>query len=180
MANGGWARWVCGRRSKFVVVALWFVMIFPAFMLAGKLTGVQQNDNSAWLPGSAEATQVAELQRQFQPDDIIPAVIVYERANGLTQADKDKAAADARAMAGVDGVSGQIPPPLVSQDGQAIQVLVPIKVDADGWDQIVDVVDAVKAVTGEGANGLDVHLAGAAGDAADSASAFEGIDRRLL
>ncbi len=180
MATGGWARLVCGRRSKYVAVVLWLIIMVLAVPLAGKLTDVQQNDNSAWLPGSAEATQVAELQRQFQPDDIIPAVIVYERAGGLTQADKDKAATDAQAMAGVSGVSGQISPPVVSQDGAAIQVIVPIKVDADGWDQITGVVDELKGVTGSGQDGLGVYLTGPAGNAADSSSAFEGIDGTLL
>ena len=174
------AKLVCGRWSKWIVLALWLGILVVAGPMAGKLTSVEKNDNSAWLPGAAEATQVMELQKQFQPDDIAPAVIVYERDAGITGADQAKAAADVKALAAVPGVSGQILGPVPAQDGKALQVIVPIKVDADGWDKIVDVVDDVKAITGTGENGLGVYLTGPAGNAADSAKAFEGIDSALL
>src|SRR4051794_10353272 len=180
MATGGVAQLVCGRRSKWIVLALWIVILFLAAPLAGKLTGVEKNDNSAWLPGGAESTQVADLQKQFVPDDIVPAVIVYERPGGITAADQAKAAADVKAISGVDGVVGQVTGPIPSQDRAALEVIAPIKIDADGWDKIVGVVDQVKAITGTGENGLTVHLTGPAGNAADSAGAFEGIDGTLL
>ncbi|NMO54685.1 MMPL family transporter [Actinoplanes sp. TBRC 11911] len=180
MATGGVARLVCGRWTKWIVLAFWIVILAIAAPLAGKLTGVEKNDNSSWLPGNAEATQVADLQTRFQPDDIIPAVLVYERTGGLTQADRQKAQADAGAFASVAGVSGQVVGPAESQDQAAISTIVPIKVDADGWEKIAGVVDDVKAVTAGAPSGLNVYLTGPAGNAADSASAFEGIDGTLL
>src|SRR3954447_4518483 len=180
MATGGVAQLVCGRRSKWIVLALWIVILVFAAPLAGKLTGVEKNDNSAWLPGGAESTQVADLQKQFAPDDIAPAVIVYERPGGITAADQAKAAADVKAISGVDGVVGRVTGPIPSQDKAALEVIAPIKIDADGWDKIVGVVDQVKAITGTGENGLSVHLTGPAGNAADSAGAFQGIDGTLL
>ena len=180
MATGGFARLVCGRWSKWIVLALWVVVLAIAAPLAGKLSGVEKNDNSAWLPGGAEATQVADLQKQFAPDDIAPAVIVYERTGGITAADQAKAAADAKQFAEVQGVVGQVAGPIPAQDGKALQTLVPIKVDEAGWDKIVDSVKDIKTISSTGANGLDVYLTGPAGQAADSASAFEGIDGTLL
>jgi RND superfamily putative drug exporter len=171
---------VCGRWSKWVVLGLWVVVLALAGPLAGKLTGVQQNDNSAWLPGNAEATKVSELQKRFQPDDIAPAVIVYERAGGITAADTAKAAQDVAAMQRVAGVTGKITGPLPAQDKQALQTIVPIKVDTDGWDKLVDVVDELKATTGTSADGMTIQYAGPAANAADSAEAFEGIDSTLL
>jgi RND superfamily putative drug exporter len=178
--TGGIARLVCGRWSKWIVLGLWVVVLAVAGPMAGKLTGVEKNDNSAWLPGKAEATQVADLQKRFQTDDIAPAVIVYERAAGITPADQAKVAADVKAIGVVPGVTGQVVGPLPAQDGKAVQVVVPIRVDADGWDKIVDVVDQIKTTTGTGENGLAVYLTGPAGTAADSAGAFEGIDGTLL
>src|SRR4051794_590548 len=99
MATGGVARLVCGRWTKWIVLGFWVVVLILAAPMAGKLTSVEKNDNSAWLPGNAEATQVADLQTRFVPDDIIPAVIVYERTGGLTQADRQKAQADVAAFA---------------------------------------------------------------------------------
>jgi putative drug exporter of the RND superfamily len=178
--TGGIARLVCGRWSKYIVLGLWIAVIFVAFPLSAKLTGVEKNDNSAWLPGSAEATQVADLQKQFQTDNIAPAVIVYERSSGITPADQAKVAQDATSIAGIPGVTGQVIGPLPAKDGKAIQVVVPIKVDTDGWQKIVEVVDKIKQTTGASANGLSVYLTGPAGNAADSAGAFDGIDSTLL
>jgi RND superfamily putative drug exporter len=171
---------VCGRWTKWIVLGLWVVVLAIAGPLAGKLTSVEKNDNSAWLPGSAEATQVADLQKRFQPDDIAPAVIVYERTGGITPADTTKATQDAAAMRAVDGVSGDVVGPLPAKDGQALQTIVPIKIDADGWDKIVNVVDDLKATTGTSADGMTIQFAGPAANAADSAEAFEGIDGTLL
>src|SRR3954469_25282622 len=88
---GGFAQLVCGRWTKWVVLALWLGILVIAGPLAGKLTDVEKNDNSAWLPGGAESTQGAGLAKLFQPDDIAPAVIVYERQSGVTPADQTKA-----------------------------------------------------------------------------------------
>ncbi len=174
------AKLVCGRWTKWIVLALWLVVLVVAGPMAGKLSSVQQNDNSAWLPGNAEATQVAELQGRFQSDDVAPAVIVYERRAGLTPADTAKATADVAALGRVEGVTGQVLGPVPAQDGQALQVIVPVRIDADGWDKIVDVVDDIKEITGTGSGGLGIYLTGPAGNAADSADAFEGIDSTLL
>ncbi|GAB1693711.1 MMPL family transporter [Krasilnikovia sp. M28-CT-15] len=178
--TGGVARLVCGRWTKWLVLALWIVVLAVAGPLAGKLTGVQKNDNSAWLPGNAESTQAADLQKRFQPDDIAPAVIVYERPAGIVAADQAKAARDAQALAKVSGVTGKVIGPVPAQDGKALQIIVPIKVDAEGWQKIVDVVAEVKAITEADPNGLAVYLTGPAGNAADSGKAFEGIDSTLL
>jgi putative drug exporter of the RND superfamily len=178
--TGSFARLVCGRWSKWIVLGLWVVVIAVAAPLAGKLTSVEKNDNSAWLPANAEATQVSELQKQFQSDDIAPAVIVYERPSGVTPADQAKVAQDVKALANVQGVVGQVVGPVPARDGKALQVIAPIKIDTAGWEKIADVVNDVKQTIGPGANGLAVYVTGPAGSAADSAKAFEGIDSALL
>ncbi|GAA2606684.1 hypothetical protein Adu01nite_17570 [Paractinoplanes durhamensis] len=153
MGTGGIARLVCGRWSKWIVLGLWVVVLVLAVPLAGKLTGVEKNDNSAWLPSGAEATQVADLQKQFSPDDIAPAIIVYERSGGITAADQAKATADAAAFAKVPGVSGQITGPIPAEDKAALSTIVPIKIDANGWEKIATVVDDLKAAAGPGRAG---------------------------
>ncbi|WP_245665974.1 MMPL family transporter [Actinoplanes subtropicus] len=180
MTTGGMARLVCGRWSKWIVLAAWVVVLVVAGPLAGKLSGVEKNDNSAWLPSGAEATQVADLQKQFAASDIAPAVIVYERAGGITDADRTKANADATAFAGVAGVTGQVSRPIPARDGQALQTIVPIKVDEAGWQKIAATVGSLKTVATNGSDGMSVYLTGPAGNAADSASAFKGIDGTLL
>jgi putative drug exporter of the RND superfamily len=179
--NAAYARLVSGRRSKWVVLAVWLVLTMAvAGPLAGKLTGEQRNELAQWLPGEAEATQVVELQQKFQSDEIAPAVIVYARTSGITPADQAKAAADARAFASVDGVTGQITGPLPAADGQALQTVVPITMSDDGWNKIVDRVTTLQDITGSGTGGLSVQVTGPAGYNADNARAFAGIDSTLL
>ena len=96
-----------GRRTKFLVLVFWLVLVGIAGPLAGKLTGAQENDTAAWLPGSAESTKVLEIQQSFQSPDALPAVVVYDRPGGLTAADRAKAAADARAVRHLRGRAGQ-------------------------------------------------------------------------
>jgi len=78
-------------------VAIWVIVVAVAGPLGGKLNGAEKNDAKAWLPAAAESTKVLDLQARFQSPNIFPAVVVYERASGLTAADRAKAAADASA-----------------------------------------------------------------------------------
>ncbi|WP_306205030.1 MMPL family transporter [Actinoplanes sp. RD1] len=171
---------VCGRWTKWVVLGLWVVVLAIAGPLAGKLTGVQSNDNEAWLPGEAEATQVADLQARFGPDDVAPAVVVYESGSAITPADQAAAKEAVARLQRVPGVEGQVTGPVPAQDGRALQIIVPVKFDEDGWEKLADVADDIKAAAGTGTEGLDMHLAGPVATAADSAEAFEGIDGTLL
>ena len=54
----------------------------------GRLGEVQKNDNAAYLPATAESTRVSNEQQQFSPVQTIPGFLVYQRAGGLTAADK--------------------------------------------------------------------------------------------
>ena len=87
---------VCGRRSKYLVVAFWVLMVVILGSLAGKLQGAEKNDSSAYLPSSAESTQELNEQAVFQNKNYNPALVVYVRESGITAADLAKAQADAR------------------------------------------------------------------------------------
>jgi RND superfamily putative drug exporter len=177
----GFAALVCGRWTKWVVLAVWLVVLLLAGPLAGKLTGVEKNDNSAWLPGSAESTKVLAQAKAFEPTETIPTVVVYERRSGVTAADESKAAADAKAFGTLSDISGEVLGPIKADDGNALRVIVPITVGKDGWNKIADVVKAIRADADKGnADGLGVYVTGPGGIAADQAAAFEGIDGTLL
>ncbi|WP_433218900.1 MMPL family transporter [Dactylosporangium sp. CS-047395] len=167
-----WADLVAGRRGKWVVVAIWAVLLVPALMLAGRLGDAEENDNAAWLPAGAESTAAAERAAKFLPADALPAIVVYDRPGGLTEADVAKARADAEAFARVPGVAGTVQGPLVSDDGAAIQTVVPVHKDRTGWEGIGATVDALTAIGQRDANGLGFHVAGPAGYASDSIKAF--------
>jgi putative drug exporter of the RND superfamily len=172
----------CGRWSKWVVLGFWVVVFAVAGPLAGKLNSAQQNDASAWLPNNAESTQVVELAKRFSPSDVFPALVVYERADGVTAADRAKAAADAGRFAGVRDVAGEVLGPIPSQDGRALQVVVPVRVaeEGNGWEQLAPRVEEMRAIAGADAAGLGVYVTGPAGYFADFSEVFSGFDARLL
>ena len=121
------------------------------------------------------------LQQRFRTAGAAAAVIVYERASGITAADRAKAAADARALAGVDGLTGPIVGPLGSRDGQALQTVVQISMAGPAaWTKLPARMDAIRQIARAGDAGLSVYLAGPASYYYDSAKAFGGIDHTLL
>lgn len=163
-----------GRVAKWVVIALWAAVLVPALMLAGKLGDVEENDNSAWLPGNAESTRIVERAARFQPADTLPAIVVYDRPGGITAADLAKARADAEAFRGIDNVVGQPQGPVKSRDGKALQTVVQVHKDTSGWEGIGKVVDAMTEVGHDHAGGLGFHVTGPAGYASDAIKAFSG------
>ncbi|MDT0391946.1 MMPL family transporter [Streptomyces dubilierae] len=180
----GVAHLVCGRRAKWLVVALWLVVLFVAAPFAMKLTDAQDNDAASWLPGSAESTQVLEASEDFRPEQI-PAIVIYARDGGLTARDRAEIAEDVRQLKqlrdhGIMGERARGPVFDRQADPRAAQVFVPITMDEKGWERIAPAVDSIRDDVGEGGGGLAVHITGPGGTSADFAEAFEGIDSTLL
>ena len=75
---------ICGRRSKYLIVAFWILVVVAVGSLAGKLQGAEKNDASSYLPGSAESTQELNEQAAFQSKNYNPALVVYVRDSGVT------------------------------------------------------------------------------------------------
>ncbi|KQV15931.1 MMPL family transporter [Kitasatospora sp. Root107] len=170
----------CGRRGKWVVLVIWLALLVLTGPLAAKLTDAEDNEASSWLPGAAESTQVLVAQRAFQPVDTAQAVVVYERAGGLTPADRVAAARDAMAFADAPHVRGQVVGPVPSADGQAMQTIVPVDIGTGGWQDLQPAVDSLRATAADDSQGMVTHVTGPAGIGADQAEAFAGIDSTLL
>lgn len=174
------AGWITHRYLKFAVIVFWLVVVALLGPLAGKLTGAQDNEAQSWLPSNAESTEVLEVAGGFVSSNTIPAVIVYERPDGLTPDDLEAVAADAQEFGALDTLDGDVIGPIPSQDGEAVQIIVPLDLGPDGWNLAADAVDDLRATAEDGPDGLDVYVTGPAGSAADSSKAFEGIDGTLL
>ncbi|MDL4772469.1 MMPL family transporter [Actinomadura xylanilytica] len=165
---------IAGRRTKWAVLALWIVLLTALGPLAGKLGDVQKNEAASWLPGGAESTQVVKLEERFRKDEMMPAVIVYERPAGITAADRAKATADLAGFGRLPGAQ-QAQGPFTSKDGKALQTLVPLT-DKD----VVKAVDEARDLVKRGPPGLDAHVTGPAGGGADQFRVFQSIDGFLL
>jgi RND superfamily putative drug exporter len=169
-----------GRRTKWLVLVFWLVVVALAGPLSGKLTGAEKNDAQSWLPPAAESTQALALRSKVVSPNVFPAVVVYDRPAGLTAADKAKAAADAKRFAGVAGVvQGQVIGPFVAHDGKAIETIVPVNLGHEGWNNAGPAADSLRSIA-SGSQGMTIHIAGPLGYASDSGKAFKGIDGVLL
>jgi len=152
-----------------------------ALPLSGKLNGAEKNDTSQWLPANAESTKVLHALSRFRSPNISTAIVVYDRASGVTATDRAKAAADARRFAAVPGVvPGHVAGPIVSTDGKAIQTMIAVNPGEQGSVKAAKVADSIRAITRAGAHGLSSHVTGPLGIAADSGKVFNGIDSTLL
>ncbi|NJP44123.1 MMPL family transporter [Actinacidiphila epipremni] len=174
----------CGRRGKWVVLVLWVLVVLALAPLATRLNGAEKNDAASWLPGQAESTKVTQEQKAFVPETA-PAVVLYTRAGGLTPADLaaiGRKTGQMRAMTahGIVGSRTVGPIPDRPKDPRAAQVVVPIVVEESGWDSVEDAVTALRDTATQGDGGLQVHITGPGGYAADSNKAFSGIDGTLL
>src|SRR3954452_8244984 len=167
-----------GRTTKWVVLGFWVVALVALAGFAQKLTDVQDNEASSWLPSSAESTKALERLNVFQDENDIPTVIVYHRAGGLTQEDLTTIKGQLPAISAQEGVVGQAKDPVTSRDGEVAQSVVTYNFGKDGWNSLPDAADKLRDVVA--IPGVTTYISGQGGQAADSATAFAGIDGTLL
>ncbi|MFE6624368.1 MMPL family transporter [Streptomyces sp. NPDC057740] len=172
--------WPGGRRVKWLVLVGWIGLLIVLQPLAGKLGDVESNDAAAWLPGNAESTEVLELSEKFQPADTSPAIVVYDRASGITAADEAKARADAVKFADGKNVVGKPFGPVRSEDGKALRTVVNVHLGKEGWEGLNEATKDLRKVAQPNApDDLGVHVTGPTGYAADSAESFSSADFKL-
>jgi len=177
-----------GRVTKWLVLAFWLIVVVAAGSVASKLTDVQDNQASSWLPGSAESTKALDKLAPFQSENDIPTVLVFSKDSGLTQADLTSIGQKLDQVQKIDGAvpakapDGTVTQPSklvqVSKDGDVAQGMVTFNFGKDGWNKLPDVKDQIKEIAT--VPGTTMYVAGPGGQAADSAAAFAGIDGKLL
>lgn len=161
-----------------VLAVVWFGVFAAGGSSFSKISGVAVNELAQHLPTSAEATTVHELQSEFRDSDLIPAVVVYQRVGGLTEADKTLITEQSATFADIDGVEAEgVSPVIFSADNAAAEVFVPIDTNV----KVSDSVNELRAHLADNASdGLSAWVTGPAGLSADIGGAFSGIDGLLL
>ncbi|GAA2458432.1 MMPL family transporter [Streptomyces glaucus] len=170
------------RRTRWLVplvlIAVWLGVGGVLGPYAGRLDEVATNDQAAFLPRSAESTEVIDRQKAFRPDETLPVVVVWTGERGAGAGGRQAAADRALAsLAGAPGLVGEASPALPSRDGEALQSVVQVRPDLG--DRLPDALDRIRAAA-ERVPGTTVHLAGPAATQADLSHAFAGIDGLLL
>lgn len=171
-----------------LLILVWFAGAGIGGPYFGKVSEVSSNDPTAYLPESADATQVRKLLTEFTDNDTIPAIVVFASENDLTDADlasigaqlEQLSAGDGGSAAdggAIDGIATGISPALPSDDGKAVQAFVPIDANADISDVVGALGDSLRSAAPPG---VSVYVTGPAGFSSDLAAAFSGIDGLLL
>ncbi len=159
-----------------LLVLIWLIGGSIGGPYFGKIDEVSTNDQSSFLPSSAEATQVQERLADFTGGDTIPAVVVVTGDGALSPEQLASIGDLAAAIGDVDGV-GDVSPGIPSDDGEAVQLFVPIDTSGD----VGETVEAVRAAIADDLpSGLDAWVTGPAGFTADLVQGFLGIDGLLL
>lgn len=184
------------RAAALLVVLVWLAVAGLGGPTFGKLSGLQQNDATAFLDPTAPSSVAREQAAAFADSESLPLFLVLTREAGIERADLGSLATFTQGLADVELAEGltlgdvvaQAPAALIpSEDGKA--VLVPIALDPDRATEKVEetsvtrlVLDGVRAhATDElGPDGYGVALTGPAAYVADFSKAFAGIDGLLL
>lgn len=160
-----------------VLIALWLTGAAIGGPYFGKVEEVSSNDQTSYLPESAEATQVQKLLPEFNDSDIIPAVAVFVSGAGDISGDlrsiNDALTKVTETVEGIESTSPVIP----SEDGQAAQAFVPIDRSVSLKEAVTELEETLRSALG---SDIEVYITGPAGFSTDLVQAFGGIDGILL
>lgn len=176
-----------------IVVVVWLGISSAGGQTFGKLSSVQENENSVFLPSSAESTQAAVEHAQFVPADAVPGLFVIDDVTPahLGEVDAWLDSVGAVALEGdpegrsVRDVLASDPIAVPAEDGEAVLVIFEISADAFGENAGEGTIGELVVTTVRhqwAQSGLDspAYFTGAAGLVADLVGAFAGIDGILL
>jgi len=182
-----------------LVVIIWFLIAGVFGPLFGKLTSVQENNNSSFLPKGAEATLAADEIKTFSGKDSFnfPTLILFEgkvNPTSIAAINEHMAGVGALTLDGTDAkisdylAPGQVISVFPSQDGQAILANVPLDGNAiaktlpNEKPVLPAVVDALRADIKPlaEANGVTHYVTGPGGLLGDLFAAFGTLDSSLL
>ncbi|GAA1966061.1 MMPL family transporter [Microbacterium deminutum] len=159
-----------------LLVLVWLAIGSIGGPYFGKVDEVSTNDRSSYLPASADATQVTKRLPDFFGDESIPAVVVVTGDGALTEGELADIQGLSHDIAGVDGVLDGVSPPIVSEDGEAAQIFVPIGSSGE----VSTIVEDIRTLVDGLPSSLDGWVTGPAGFTADLVQGFLGIDGLLL
>ncbi|MBF4616112.1 MMPL family transporter [Curtobacterium sp. VKM Ac-1376] len=159
-----------------LVIVVWLGIASVGGPFFGKVSEVSTNDQTSFLPASADATKVQERSSEFREESGAPAIVVLERDGGLSSSDLTDATSLATTLSDRQDVEA-VSPVIPSEDGDAVEIVATLTQGAETGDAVeairADVDDAIPS----GAHG---YVTGPAGFTADLTEAFAGIDGLLL
>jgi RND superfamily putative drug exporter len=160
-----------------LLITVWLALAGFGGPLFGRISEVASNDQSTFLPSSAESTIVSKELTKFQDDTTIPAIIVFSRdGEPIRDTDKKQIAKATAALSDLSDSGGPTSPPIVSDDKLAAIVVA----NMDSEAEYKDYVKNIKTALGESNLSVSYAITGPVGFLSDIGEAFSGIDGLLL
>lgn len=159
-----------------LIITLWLVGAGFGGPYFGKIEQVSSNDLSTFLPDNAESTHVRKQFEEFQNSSTIPAIVVFESKNELSEEDRSDVDRAKEALQATGVVDGEIGAPRFSENKKAAILVVPLSSDADMKKDVPRLQEALAAIKPS----LDYKFTGPAMFSRDLNKAFAGIDGTLL
>ena len=167
----------------------WLRILLPALLILawlavtgiggpyfGKISEVTSESATDRLPATAQSTEVAQRLADFRESDAIPAIVVLENPDGITEQDTAWAQGLAQDPGDEVPLDGAASPAIPSEDGKALQIVFPLDSGADA----AEAVGALDDRLDQAPEGLEGWVTGPAGFTAGLSEAFSGIDGILL
>ena len=101
---------VAGRRSKFLVLGAWVLLVLALGPFAGRFEQAQRNEPSSFLPEGAESVEVLEAAAGFPSGEVTPAVAVFRDPDGIAGAGAPSSAREAASRTPTSKASSGSPP----------------------------------------------------------------------
>jgi len=169
---------ITAKKTSWIVLVTALLAAGAIFAMGSGADG--ETSPGVGLPDSAESAQVALLQEDLPGADSTSALIVFTR-DGAKLTDADIAAVTERTAELTDlSLDGFVPPPTVSDAGEAALVVVPLEDIADVSAQADRAAELREIANADLPTGLDALLTGPEGFAVDVAAVFKGADFTLL
>jgi putative drug exporter of the RND superfamily len=187
----GLASIVAGRRTKWVILAVWIVAAIVMSPLGSKLSDVTTDDTESFLPSNAESTEVVRtLDHQFPAKETALALVVYQNKDGLTPANFARIAADAEKIKAepekIPLIKSQPPvlPALTGPSSKLVsankQVAYAVYTFPTDFDHESDWGKAMRDITDSDTGDVNVYVTGDVGFNTDADEVFSNIDTKLL
>lgn len=160
-----------------LAIVVWMAAAAIGGPYFGKIGDVSSTDLSTFLPDSAESTKVNEDLSKFRDQKNIPVLAVFDKNDvQLTDEQRGNIRTVANELGKVEGVQPGVAPPVVSRDGKAAFIIIPLDSGGDFKNIFAGLTEKLNAAN----LSVDYKLTGPASFARDLQGAFAGIDGTLL